>query len=107
MVFKDSLGGGAFSQVIFGSSIRRKNYDKFFELLNTSEEPWVIQPYISLPRHMYVIPSSNNVKEEMKEMTKIFLLPSQESWWGQLCVGKGPNISYANYMVPLYFLDTL
>ncbi len=104
LVFKDSLGGGAVSHVIFGSSLRRKNYEKFIKILEESEEPWVVQPYIRLPRHRYFVPSLNRT-EELKEMTKIFLLPSQDSWWGQLCLGKGPNISFANYSIPLYYLE--
>lgn len=102
LVFKDNLGGGHNSEVIFGPQLRQKQ--EFVKKLKSSKSVIVTQPYLNSMQETYTLPASEGYeKRKLKELLRIYVQPKKGTWTAQFCAGIGPNVSFANYSVPVYF----
>jgi len=104
LVFKNNLGGGDNSNVIFGPKLNLKEKRNLFQKLKVTKEAVVIQPYLRGGMDYYNINRGSHYKPtRLKNMFRIYMQPCRNTWTAQLCVGPGPNVSFSNYAVPVYF----
>ena len=104
LVFKDNLGGGHITNVVFGSQLRSKDKEILVQKLSMTKEPIIVQPYLRIPRKYYLINEGDNYKlTKLKDLLRVYIQPNRKTWTAQLCVGRGPSVSFANYSIPIYF----